>query len=149
MKNIFMQIGNGLTTLILRSPLHRMVSKSSLLVALAGRKSGNKITLPVNYFEYDDILYITSLRNRKWWRNLRGGEPVKVRLEGRDIYARSTLVEDSADVLENFKYFFQKRPEVARHFGVRFESNDRPNTQDISKLAQERVLVKVCLTQKI
>jgi len=149
MKNIFVQVGNTLTTIILRSPLHRMASKTSLLVALAGRKSGNKIALPVNYFAYDDILYITSLRNRTWWRNLRGGAPVKVRLAGRDMYVRGNLVEDGTDVLENLKHFFQHRPEVARYFGVRLESNERPNTQDISKLAQERVLVKVCLNQKI
>ena len=149
MKNMFMQIGNGLTTLILRSPLHRLISQSSILVALAGRKSGNTITLPVNYFACGDILYITSLRNRRWWRNLRGGAPVKVRLEGRDMYVRGTLMEDSTDVLENLKYFFQNRPEVARYFGIRLENNDRPNTQDISKLAEERVLVKVSLTQRI
>jgi hypothetical protein len=149
MNNIFTQIGNKLTTLILRSPLHRIVSKSSLLVALVGGKSGNTITLPVNYFACGDSLYITSFRNRTWWRNLRGGAPVKIHLAGRDMYVRGNLVEDIAPVLENLKHFLQQRPELARYFGVRLESNDQPNTEDISKFAEKRVIVKICLNQKI
>jgi hypothetical protein len=149
MENLFMQIGNALTAAVLHSPLHWIISKNSLLLAIAGSKSGHKFTLPVNYFRDGDVLYITSLRTRTWWRNLRGGAPVKVRLAGRNMYVRGNLVEDGTDVLENFKHFFQHNPEVARYFGVRLESNDQPNTQDISNLAAERVLVKVNLSQKI
>jgi hypothetical protein len=149
MKNLFMQTGNALTTAILRSPLHWIISKNSLLLALTGSKSGHTFTLPVNYFQDGDILYITSPRKRTWWRNLRGGAPVKVRLAGRSMYVRSNLVEDNTDVLENFTHFFQHRPEVARYFGVRLESHGQPNTWDISKLAEERVLVKVHLSQGI
>jgi hypothetical protein len=149
MENLFMQIGNALTAAVLHSPLHWIISKNSLLLAIAGSKSGHKFTLPVNYFRDGDVLYITSLRTRTWWRNLRGGAPVKVRLAGRNMYVRGNLVEDGTDVLENFKHFFQHNPEVARYFGVRLESNDQPNTQDISNLAEERVLVKVNLSQRI
>ena len=149
MENLFMQIGNALTAAVLCSPLHWIISKNSLLLAIAGSKSGHKFTLPVNYFQDGDVLYITSLRTRTWWRNLRGGAPVKVRLAGRNMYVRGNLVEDGTDVLENFKHFFQHNPEVARYFGVRLESNDQPNTQDVSNLAEERVLVKVNLSQRI
>jgi hypothetical protein len=149
MKNLFMQTGNALTTAILRSPLHWVISKNSLLLALTGSRRGHTFTFPVNYFQGGDILYITSLRNRTWWRHLRGGAPVKVRFAGRDMYVRGNLVEDGTAVLENLKPFFQHRPEIARYFGIRLESQDQPNTGDISKLAEERVLVKVNLRQRI
>jgi hypothetical protein len=149
MENLFMQIGNALTAAVLHSPLHWIISKNSLLLAIAGSKSGHKFTLPVNYFRDGDVLYITSLRTRTWWRNLRGGAPVKVRLAGRNMYVRGNLVEDGTAVLENLKPFFQHRPEIARYFGIRLESQDQPNTGDISKLAEERVLVKVNLRQRI
>ena len=45
----FMKIGNTFIKLFLRSPLHRMMSKSTLLITFTGRKSGNKYTTPVNY----------------------------------------------------------------------------------------------------
>jgi hypothetical protein len=45
---------------ILRSPLHRVLSKSTLLITLSGRKSGKLYTLPVNYVREGDILWITS-----------------------------------------------------------------------------------------
>src|SRR5687768_11208467 len=101
MQSIFMQIGNALTTVILRSPLHGAISKSTLLLAITGHKSGHEITLPINYFQYGDTLYITSPRSRKWWRNLRGGAPVLVRLEGREVDGTAMVVEEPAAALEN------------------------------------------------
>jgi hypothetical protein len=148
MQNGFMQVGNALTAAVLRSPLHWIISQTSLLVAVTGRRSGHKFTLPVNYFQYGEILYITSLRSRKWWRNLRGGAPVTVRLEGRDVTGSCALIENSTDVLEGLKQFFKIRPKAARYFGVRLDPTNHPNRQDIFWLAQERVLVKVLLNQK-
>jgi hypothetical protein len=148
-KNIFMQIGNALTTVILLSPLHKIISKSTLLIAITGHKSGHEITLPVNYFQYDDILYITSLRGRKWWRNLRGSKPVRVWLRGQLVEGKGTADEEYAIVLENLKNFFQNRPDITRYFRVRLEPDDQPNTKDIARLAQERVLVKICLSRKL
>jgi hypothetical protein len=148
MQNIFMQTGNALTTLILRSPLHKIISKSTLLIAMTGHKSGHEITLPVNYFQFGDILYITSLRGRTWWRNLRGSQPVRVWLRGHLIEGKATTEEGYTTVFENLKNFFQNRPDITRYFGVRFEPNDQFNAQDLARLAQERVLVKVYLNQK-
>jgi hypothetical protein len=149
MQNIFMQIGNALTTLLLRSPLHKIMSKSTVLIAITGHKSGHEITLPVNYFQAGDTLYITSLRGRTWWRNLRGGKPVRVWLGGHLIEGKGTAEDGYSTVFENLKNFFQNRPDITRYFGVRLETNNKPNTQDIARLAQERVLVKVCLNGKI
>jgi hypothetical protein len=145
MKKIFMQIGNALTKVILRSPLHKLISKSTLLIAITGQKTGQDILLPVNYFQYGDILYITSLRGRKWWRNLRGSKSVRVWLRGKLIEGIGTAEEGYATVLEDLNNFFQNHPEMARYFGIRLEPNDQPNSQDVVRLAQERVLVKVCL----
>ena len=70
MKNPFLQIGNIFTSIILRSPLHGMLSQHTMLVAVTGQKSGHVITLPVNFFQEDGALYITSWRGRTWWRSV-------------------------------------------------------------------------------
>lgn len=148
MQNIFMQTGNALTTLILRSPLYKIMSNSTLLIAITGHKSGHEITLPVNYFQAGDTLYITSPRGRTWWRNLRGGQPVRVWLGGHLIDGKATTDEGYSTVFENLKNFFQNHPGITRYFGVRFDPNDQLTAQDLARLAQERVLVKVCLNHK-
>jgi len=43
----FMRVMNKFPALLLRSPLHALVSKSTLLITFTGRKSGKKYTTPI------------------------------------------------------------------------------------------------------
>src|SRR3972149_1856772 len=81
--------------LLLRSPFHRLLSGSTLLITVTGRRSGTRYTTPVNYFREGSRLTVFSRRGRTWWRNLRGGGPVLVRLQGRDIVGRGEVVPAS------------------------------------------------------
>jgi deazaflavin-dependent oxidoreductase (nitroreductase family) len=62
------------------------LSRRLLLITVTGRRSGRTFTIPVSYVEEDGRLLIQpSAPERKlWWRNLRGGAPVRVRLRGQD-----------------------------------------------------------------
>jgi hypothetical protein len=42
---------------ILRSPLHRMLSRSLLLTTFTGRKSGKAYTTPISFSEHDGEIY--------------------------------------------------------------------------------------------
>lgn len=123
MKNIFLQIGNTLTSMILRSPVHGMLSRHTMLVAVTGHKSGRQITVPVNYFQEDSTLYITSSRGRMWWHNLRGSAPVTVHFRGKDIKGSGMLVDERGAVLQGLKRWFQKSPNAAQALGVRLDAN--------------------------
>ena len=48
-----MGIGNTLATAVLRSPFHRMMSKSLLVLTYEGRRSGKEYKLPLQYVEDD------------------------------------------------------------------------------------------------
>lgn len=65
--------GNSFMTFILRSPMHGILSGSTMLITVTGRKSGRPITTPVNYYQKGDTLWVISNRERSWWRNLKGG----------------------------------------------------------------------------
>jgi hypothetical protein len=144
-----MKISNDIMKAVLHSPLHSVFSQNTLLITMTGLKTGQEYSVPVNYVQDGNTLYIISKRYRTWWRNLRGGRPVRVWLRGTQTKGQATTDEVYVTVVENLKSFFQKRPDISRYFGVRFESNNQPNTQDIARLAQERVLVKVCLDRKV
>lgn len=78
---------NPVTRLLLRSPLHPLLSKNTLLLGYTGRQSGKAHTVPVNYVRDDGSLMVISNRDRRWGRNLRGGVRVTVRVQGRDFPA--------------------------------------------------------------
>ncbi len=76
-------IVNAVVKRILRSPLHSPLSKRLLLITFAGRKSGKTYTTPTSYVREGQDIIIFSERNRRWWRNLEGGAPVEVRVQGK------------------------------------------------------------------
>src|SRR5829696_3572442 len=84
--NVVNQTANRLTRPLLRSPAHGLLSKRLLLITVTGRRTGRRFTIPVAYEESGGVVLIQpSAPERKvWWRNLRGGAPVRLRLRGRD-----------------------------------------------------------------
>ncbi len=71
---------NRAMKLVLRSPMHGLVSKTVLLISFHGRKSGKTYTTPVSYSQNGDQVVIFT--HAAWWKNLRSGAPVTLRLRG-------------------------------------------------------------------
>jgi hypothetical protein len=84
MFRLLTQIANPIHTMLLCSPLHRLVSHRMILLTFYGRKSGKQYRFPVYYARSgEDIRFFTS-RSGRWWLNLLRGTWVKVRLQGVD-----------------------------------------------------------------
>jgi hypothetical protein len=75
---------NPLVRSVLGSPIHPLVSGRLALITVVGRSSGREYTFPVGYErEGDQVSIAVSWPERKrWWRNVRGGAPVRLRLRG-------------------------------------------------------------------
>jgi len=69
---------NPIVTRLLHSPLHGLMSSSTMLITFAGHKSGKIYTTPVNCVGDSHTLLVVSPTDRLWWRNLRGGAAVTV-----------------------------------------------------------------------
>jgi deazaflavin-dependent oxidoreductase (nitroreductase family) len=91
---------NPLLRALLRSPLHRIVSGRLALITVTGRRSGREYTFPVGYRrDGDRVLVGVEWPERKvWWRNLRGGGPVRIRVAGRDHPGHAQVREDERGV---------------------------------------------------
>jgi hypothetical protein len=97
---------NPLVGWLLSTPLHGLLSARTLLVTVTGRRSGQAYTVPTNYGwrgapgAPDRRIVIVSRRERRWWRNLRGGAPVRLRVAGRNLAGRAEIEPaDAAGVL--------------------------------------------------
>jgi hypothetical protein len=78
--------GNQVVRLLLRSPLHRVFSGRLALITVTGRRTGREHTLPVAYEQDGARVTIPVMwpERKLWWRNLRGGAPVRLRLRGEE-----------------------------------------------------------------
>lgn len=76
--------GNRLVAGLLRSPLHPLVSRQLALISVTGRRTGAEHTFPVGYQEADEVLTIPVMwpQRKLWWRNLRDGATIRLRLRG-------------------------------------------------------------------
>ncbi|MBN1537624.1 MAG: nitroreductase family deazaflavin-dependent oxidoreductase [Anaerolineales bacterium] len=144
-KNIFLKLSNPLIAAILRSPLHGMLSRSTMLVTVKGRKSGKTYTTPVNYIRQGNMLYTLSSRERTWWRNLRGEAEVTLCFQGEQMKGWGKVVEDDLGVAEALSAYLQLAPQYARYLNIQTDKDGHPIAQDIAQKAQSRVVVTIDL----
>jgi deazaflavin-dependent oxidoreductase (nitroreductase family) len=145
--SIFMRmVGNPFMKAILRSPVHPLLSKSTAVVSVTGRKSGKVFSFPVNYQREGEIVWIVSMRDRSWWKNLRGGAKVTVRLAGEEYEGRGEVFETKSEVEDNLREYLRVEPDFAKYFNVGVDSEGRLVPEDIAKAAQGRVMVRVILS---
>lgn len=122
---------NRLLKLLLRSPLHRPLSKGLLLISFTGRKSGKTYTTPISYLrDGDDIILFTN-RERKWWRNLQGGAPVTLWVQGEKFSGVATPMPTEPEALAR-----SQRSPFRRVFALL-------NPRKAAQAAQTRVMIRV------
>ena len=73
---------NPIVRTLLRSPMHRILSRRVMLLSYRGRTSGATYTTPVLYFPLDEASVI-AFSSTGWWRSLRDERPVRVLVRGR------------------------------------------------------------------
>jgi deazaflavin-dependent oxidoreductase (nitroreductase family) len=117
-----------------------------MLVTLKGRKSGQSFTFPVNYVQEGNLVWAVSLKERGWWRNLRGGAAVMLRLRGRDVRAEGQVREDDAAVADGLAEMLSVAPGYGRYFEVGMDQAGEPNRDDLLRAAQSRVVVRFRLS---
>ena len=126
---------------ILRSPFHGMVSKTVLLITFTGSKSGKTYTTPVDYSQEGDQVYIFTHAN--WWKNLRGGAPVTLRIRGRELRGLAeAFAEDKCAVAAGLTAHLRKVPSDAKYYGVTFDDHNNPRAEEVEKATQSDELIK-------
>ncbi len=89
---------NPVVRSLLRTPAHRLLSGSVLILAYTGRRSGLHRELPATFAMLDDryVVVAGQPETKTWWRNFTGdAQPVTVTLAGRRLSCQARLLEPS------------------------------------------------------
>ena len=140
------RVANPFMMAMLRSPLHGMFDKGLILLTYTGRKSGKQFAVPVNYLRDGDVLLTVTFQARTWWRNLRGGAPVTVCLEGREARAYAEALTEPAAVAEGLAACVRADARRAALYGVKLGADGRPDPEGLRRAAETRVVVRTWLT---
>lgn len=133
---------NPLVIRLLCSPLHVLMSGSVLLLTFEGRRSDRSYTTPVNYVRRGDDLLLVSSREHSWWKNLRGGAPVTLRVRGRKKADVAEAFEGRA-AEEGLLAVLRAVPSCQRHWKVDLDPDGRPRCrEDLTRIAEGNILVR-------
>lgn len=134
-----MRVMNRLPMLLLKSPVHGIVSRKLLLLTFTGRTSGKQYTLPVGYAREGDTVLIGAAG--PWWKNLRGGARVSVLLRGRERTGSADAVTDQAAMAPLYRTLLAQNPTHGRFVSIRREHDRMPNADDLARAVGRGVAV--------
>jgi deazaflavin-dependent oxidoreductase (nitroreductase family) len=136
--------GNNFVKFFLRTPLYIFMG-DTMLITVTGCKTGKKYTTPVGFYREKDILWILSSRDRTWWRNVRAGAEVEMRIRGKDMRGFAEAVLDEETVAAQVMEYVRQIPMASRALGVRLREEGEPHLEDAARLAKERMFVRIKL----
>ncbi len=147
------KIINPFVCLILRSPLHGLMDTALLLITYRGRKSGKQYTLPTQYVQDGNVIYIVpgNAKEKTWWRNLRGGIPVQVVLHRKTLAGTGCLLDpvtDAGIILTGLQLYLQRFRSLAKIYGVGIDASGTFDEADLRRAATSVVMVRVDLNNQ-
>ena len=136
--------GNDFMSWVLRSPFHGMLSANTMLITVTGCKTGRKYTTPVGFYREGDMLWILTSRDRTWWKNINGGATVDLLLKRKQARGFAEIEQDDSVVQARLCDYIKYIPQAAKPMGIHIE-NEKPNPEDIARIAKDRLFVKIKL----
>ena len=103
---------NPVLRVLLRSPAHRLLSGSVLLLEYTGRRTGRRYALPVMYASAGDRLVVMAGQpaNKTWWRNFgREPQPVAATVSGKQEPCTVLLLDAGSDEHRQAVQAYQRR----------------------------------------
>ena len=130
---------NAFPSLILRSPLHGLMSDRFLLLSWTGHKTGRSYTTPVAYAELDGRVVMTT--DDAWWRNFQRPSRVHLRLRGREVPGTAVAITDQHETRRALGTLIGQQPTYPRLARIAVDADGRPDLD--AAIADGRVLVAV------
>jgi F420H(2)-dependent quinone reductase len=106
-----MRIANVPMRWLLSLPIDTPMGRRLMLLFYTGRKTGRSYRQPVSYVDDGGVLLTPG--GGRWKLNLQDGEPIRVRLRGRDVQARPELVRDPDEVESLLRRMMVANPRLA------------------------------------
>jgi len=141
MKYLFRFI-NPIVRVILKSPIHFILSHQILLFRVIGRKSKKIYEIPASYAHINDVLVCVTLRENLWWKNFIDIEYQDIYFKGKKINKKISInFSDDNFVRTKLKELIEHNPIDAFFAGVKLDRNKVPNSEDLDKAAKLHTVI--------
>ncbi len=134
---------NKVVRLLLKSPLHFLMSKSLLLINHSGRKSGRMYATPVRYMRTGSGIRCFTSEHVQWWRNVKSRPEVTLLIEGSVCSYKGVVLDRDPKLMQPLLVeFLALYPQDAVYQDIRLNSDESLNAEDLAASLQKAIVVE-------
>lgn len=134
---------NIVVRVLLKSPLHFLMSSSVLLVSYVGRNSGAAYSTPVRYMHSGGRIRCLTTDHVQWWRNVQANPVVSLLVQGTSSRYNAVVLErDSTSTQKLLTEFLAVYPQDAAYQDIRLNSDGSLNGDDLAKASHTAIVVE-------
>jgi len=127
----------------LRSRWHGVLSKSLMLITFTGRKSKKSFTTPVRYVAVNGKIRCFTSQETAWWRNLRDGADVTLRIRGRDRRYHAVAIERNPEATRAaLVHYLGLFPQDAAYHDIKLNKDNSLCAADLENALKEAIVVE-------
>jgi len=134
---------NPLKKILLRSPLHSVAGKDTVLIIYTDRKTGASHSVPLRFVKDDRTLYALTQKENLWWHQIRNGAAVKIILEGKQYSGWATVYENNEKVVDEMRMMYSKFSQNSYLLNIRSNQDGTLNEDDLRSVARDRVVIAI------
>lgn len=114
-----------------------------MLITFTGRNSGKTFTTPVRYVKTEGIVRCFTSPENQWWRNLRGGADVVLRIRGKDNPYRAVAIEHNPqEVRKWLVYYLGLFPQDAAYHDIKLNPDKTLVEKDLETASHNAIVVQ-------
>jgi hypothetical protein len=114
-----------------------------MLIRLTGRRTQRVYTIPVRYLKNGDAIWAFTSLETKWWKNLRGGASVTLRIRGEERPYRAEAIADVPyEIRSALGPFLAQFPQDVPYYDIRLGPDGRVSQSDLEKATARTVWIK-------
>jgi hypothetical protein len=109
--------------------LSRVAGRRLVVLYVVGRTSGRRMSVPVAYTRHEGGLLVGTPFG--WGRNMRTGEPIEIRYQGRRRRADVEVFTGEDDVVARYAVMARDNRNFASFNRIAFDASGEPNRTDL------------------
>ena len=114
-----------------------------MLITVTGRRSGRLYTMPVRYVRTGETVRCFTSSEILWWRNLKGGAEVVLRIAGEDkVYNATVIVSDPDNVREALTHYLGLFPQDAAYHEIKLNKDKSLDSEGLDRASRNSVVVE-------
>ncbi len=139
---------NPFMKMLLRSPLHGLLSGTLMLMTYTGPKTGKQHTIPIGYFAWDQG-ELMAYSSGRWWRYVGDGRRVTLLVKGQRLEAVPTVIHEREAVIDTLQEFGKRLGwKTARMLRIGIPTDRQPTLDDLRAIPAGRTFIHFKIVER-